>query len=422
MATITRTFGITLNSTYAPVSGVNPIVEVLQLQDMVFDADERLAIYLDTAQAIIDIGSFNIAKIPNLEGDESTIEEALALSKAESESNKIGLKILTRKNNTGNWAEIAEFILLNYGRKDYLDLRTKTGFPARLLERNDALAVQLVDYGDGLLWDVDVITVNFALSIEIEKKNNLEAIEARMAAFELALGRTWTDGNLPLEFPTSSLYGSIGIPGMKNNYAGLSFINASDIPVLMFSSLNKHHGIWSPSAIGGWHWLYDNGNFNIYSSSANTNGSFIGLYKGLNSLPGFPNDRYPTVRTDDANLYFSINGVYSAHINANGVYTAVSDRNKKENLQKTDDIEILKLLLNIPTYTYNFKNSDTRIRNLSCMAQDFYSAFGLGGDVEIDEDDSPTCPSKMLSASDAIGVCMAAIKGLAKQVANLKKP
>lgn len=187
MATITRTFGTTLTSTYVPVANINPTIEVLQLRDMVFDADERLAIYLDTAQAVIDIGSFNIAKIPNLDGDESTVEEALALSKAESESNKIGLRILTRKNNTGVWQEIAEFILLNYGRKDYLDLRTKTGFPARLLEKDDALAVQLMDYGDGLLWDTDTITVSFALSIEIEKKNNLEAFEARISAIELAV-------------------------------------------------------------------------------------------------------------------------------------------------------------------------------------------------------------------------------------------
>ena len=545
MATITRTFGTTLTLTYIPVLGINPIVEVLHLRDIFFDADERLAIYLDTAQAVIDIGSFNIAKIPNLDGDESTIEEALALSKAESESNKIGLRILGRKNNAGSWNEIADFILLNYGRKDYLDLRTKTGFPSRLLEKNDALAVQLIDYGDGLLWDLDLITVNFALSIEIEKKNNLDAIEARMAALELALegrlinlpansllgkgasmgtveaidratfkaadadlldgidssrvvfgddfskslggsvattnsifttsgfidtygtqsifpagvshingfqarhrslsnfwgmqagcqhnipnefyfrtvtagnfnpwNRIWNSGNLPIQYPVTG-YGSMAIPGANAGYAGIQFTSAADNAVLMFNTNTRHHGVFSSSAAGGWHWLYNNGNFSIYSSNAITEGSFIGLYKGLNSLPGYPDSRYPTICTDSTHLYFSVDGIYSAHMTANGVLASVSDRDKKENLQRTDDVKILELLLQIPTYTYNFKKSDTRIRNLSCMAQDFYAAFGLGGDIEVDQDESPTCPSKMLAPSDAIGVCMAAIKGLYKLI------
>ena len=228
--------------------------------------------------------------------------------------------------------------------------------------------------------------------------------------------RIWNSGNLPIQYPVTGGYGTMAIPGANVGYAGIQFTSATDGAILMFGTNTRHHGVWSSNAADGWHWLYNNGNFNVYSSDVSADGSFIGLYKGLGSLPGYPNGRSPTVRTDFSHLYFSMGGVYSAHMSSNGVLTSVSDRNKKENLLRTDDIEILELLLQIPTYTYNFKESDTRIRNLSCMAQDFYAAFGLGGDTEIDEDESPICPSKMLASSDAIGVCMAAIKGLYKLI------
>jgi Chaperone of endosialidase len=230
--------------------------------------------------------------------------------------------------------------------------------------------------------------------------------------------RIWNNGNLPFQYPTPALYGSLQIPGSKNGYAGISFQDCVDGSILMFgTSADTVFGVFKSA---GWIFLYDRGNFSVFSPNVPTEGSFLGLYKGLGSLPGFASNQYPTVRTDANALYFSIGGVYSAAMSQNGVLTAVSDRNKKENLQECDDIEILELLKNIPIYTYNFKNSNTRIRNMSCMAQDFYAAFGLGGDEEIDADDSPTNPSKMLAPADAIGVCMASIKGVAQEVQRLK--
>ncbi|MEG4572649.1 hypothetical protein QUA56_08085 [Microcoleus sp. N3A4] len=183
MATITKTFGTKLLPAYV----ADAIVEVVHFRGMTFDTDELTAFYLDKATAIVDVGSFNIGKIPDLDGDESDIEKALAMTKAESLSNRVGLRFLTRKDNTGSWDEVAEFIILNFGRKDYLDLRGRLGYPAMILEKNDALAVQLVDYGDGLLWDTDFIKINFGVTVEIEKKNNVDALTARISALELAL-------------------------------------------------------------------------------------------------------------------------------------------------------------------------------------------------------------------------------------------
>ena len=164
--TITRTFSTRLTPTYV----ANTIVEVCHFRDVIVATGETCACYLDTANAIIDVGSFAIGKFPNLDEVETEVETALALNKAENESNKIGLRILQRKNNTGDWLEIAEYVLMNYGRKNYLDLRGRLGYPTRLLEKNDALAVQLVDYDDGLLWDTDYIQIDFGVTVEVKKK------------------------------------------------------------------------------------------------------------------------------------------------------------------------------------------------------------------------------------------------------------
>jgi hypothetical protein len=50
----------------------------------------------------------------------------------------------------------------------------------------------------------------------------------------------------------------------------------------------------------------------------------------------------------------------------------------------------------------------------------FYQKFKLGGDEEIDADKSPMAPSRAMASSDAIGVLMGAVRGLAAEVAELK--
>jgi len=181
---ITRTF----TTTFAPNYIANTIIEVIHFRNMVFATDEMVAIYLDTANASMNLGSFNMAKFPEFEGDESDTEKVLLLNKSESQSNKIGLKILKRKNNIGAWNEAAEIILVNRGRKDYLDLRSYTGYPTRIMEKNDAIAIQLVDYGDGLLWDTDFISIDFGCTVEIKKKDDLTALTNRLQALENLLG------------------------------------------------------------------------------------------------------------------------------------------------------------------------------------------------------------------------------------------
>ncbi|MEZ2241742.1 hypothetical protein [Microcoleus sp.] len=192
-----KTFSVQLLPAYV----VDSVVEVIHFRGLTVQSDELVAIYLDQATGCVDLNSMNIGKVPDLTGDETDIEKSLALTKAESNSNKLGLKFLTRKNNTGNWTEIAEFILLNYGRKDYPDFRGRLGYPSRLLELNDAIGVQLVDYGDGLLWDKDLIGLSFGCTIDVSKKNDLTELSARIASLELAL-----EGKL-INLPSNTLLG-----------------------------------------------------------------------------------------------------------------------------------------------------------------------------------------------------------------------
>jgi hypothetical protein len=156
---------------------------------MSFDVDERVAIYLEAFFCNLNLKSFNLGVIPDFDGSESEIEKMAKFNAAEAKSQKVGLRILTRKNNIGDWQERAEIILVNRGRKDYFDLLQPylAKNQVRIFEKNDALAVQLIDYNNGLLKPTDSLGIETAFTITIAKKNSLEAFEARLSALETLL-------------------------------------------------------------------------------------------------------------------------------------------------------------------------------------------------------------------------------------------
>jgi hypothetical protein len=59
-------------------------------------------------------------------------------------------------------------------------------------------------------------------------------------------------------------------------------------------------------------------------------------------------------------------------------WSAVSDRNRKENFLAVDGEYLLGRLRQVPVSTWNYKSQDRSIRHLGPMAQDFSAAFGLG--------------------------------------------
>ena len=185
MDTVTRTFPVNLNNGYT----ANSIIEFCHFRDMVFDTDERVGVYLESFFCNLNLKSFNLGVIADFDGDESEAEKMAKFSAAEAKSQKVGLRILARKNNTGDWGEVAEIILINRGRKDYFDLLIPylAKSQVSILETNDALAVQLIDYGNGLLKEGDSLRIQAGITVSISKKNDIETLQARISALELAL-------------------------------------------------------------------------------------------------------------------------------------------------------------------------------------------------------------------------------------------
>ncbi len=178
MAITTKTFPLSLSSTYVIATNL----ELIQFRNLVFDATDQVSVYLEAIYCNLDIRSLAMQKFPVYDGSETDAEKVTAFYKAQNASQKIGLRILGRKNNTGDWLEKAEIILTNVGRKQNLDLMplymTQAGI--RIMEINDAIAIRLLDYGNGLLKASDRIELEAVLRIEVEKKNDTVALEARL--------------------------------------------------------------------------------------------------------------------------------------------------------------------------------------------------------------------------------------------------
>ncbi|MEG4864495.1 MULTISPECIES: hypothetical protein [unclassified Microcoleus] len=183
--TITKTFPLTLNTS----TSASTVIEVAHFRDILIESGDSVAIYLEAMFCNISLKSFQLMRFPDYDGDENDAERLSKFTESELKSQKIGLRILTRKNNAGNWRERAEVILTNAGRKSYFDLLIPYLAKAqvKLLEYNDSLGVQLIDYGNGLLKENDFIEIECACSVQIEKKNDVEALTARLAALELAI-------------------------------------------------------------------------------------------------------------------------------------------------------------------------------------------------------------------------------------------
>lgn len=84
-------------------------------------------------------------------------------------------------------------------------------------------------------------------------------------------------------------------------------------------------------------------------------------------------------------------------------FNVTSDKNVKENFATVDQKTVLERLSTIPISTWNFIDNDNKTKHMGPMAQDFYAAFGLGGD------------DKHISTVDADGVAFAAIQELNKR-------
>jgi hypothetical protein len=92
----------------------------------------------------------------------------------------------------------------------------------------------------------------------------------------------------------------------------------------------------------------------------------------------------------------SVHGIVATNV------SLTSDRSVKENF-KTIDAPVLQKVAGLPLSEWNFK-SDSGVRHIGPMAQDFYAAFNVGSD------------DKHIAVVDEGGVALAAIQGLNQKV------
>jgi hypothetical protein len=89
-------------------------------------------------------------------------------------------------------------------------------------------------------------------------------------------------------------------------------------------------------------------------------------------------------------------------------WSAVSDRNRKENFLFVDGEDVLARLRNVPVSNWNYRTQESTVRHMGPMAQDFHAAFGLG--------ENPL----MINSVDIDGVNMAAVQALTARTDALR--
>ncbi|SEI57519.1 Head domain of trimeric autotransporter adhesin [Dyadobacter sp. SG02] len=96
-----------------------------------------------------------------------------------------------------------------------------------------------------------------------------------------------------------------------------------------------------------------------------------------------------------------------AYLSTSGVWTSVSDVNRKHRFQPVSTEDVLEKLRKLPITSWSYKTETDNIRHIGPMAQDFYAAFGLGND------------NRGIGTVDADGVALAGIKALEERTRHL---
>jgi len=140
-------------------------------------------------------------------------------------------------------------------------------------------------------------------------------------------------------------------------------------------------------------------------AKANHQGAFVWADAEDADFASTAQDQFSARTTGGARFVSAIDGSGNPTGGVNlaagsGAWSSLSDHALKQNFAPVDAEEVLARLAEVPITTWNYQAQDPTIRHMGPVAQDFYSAFGLG------EDD------RHISTVDADGVALAAIQGL----------
>jgi hypothetical protein len=144
---------------------------------------------------------------------------------------------------------------------------------------------------------------------------------------------------------------------------------------------------------------------------ANSGGrGYLAITTANGSLPGYPTHNYPTLKTDYPTLYFSVNGYYSAYMNAGGIISNVSSKSKKENFENLDKQDILQRINNLNLERWNYTCEEDNIKRIGPYAEEFHKEFNLGGK-----------DNTMIATYDVAGVSIIGIQALSELVKSQEK-
>lgn len=150
------TFSVWLDQN--PIYDSDPfmILDVSSVIDSaVADLDARwkytVSFFLESLRLSVNLPSFPKAKYPITFPDDSTAERAQKLMQVEEQYPKCGLAFLRKKASDAEWMKLSTINLQNRGRESHIPIIVPylSINQLKILSRNDQLAIQKIDYGEG---------------------------------------------------------------------------------------------------------------------------------------------------------------------------------------------------------------------------------------------------------------------------------
>jgi len=144
-------------------------------------------------------------------------------------------------------------------------------------------------------------------------------------------------------------------------------------------------------------------------NSTHTASLVIGLAQTLDGLSSTANSQFSVHAPGGYRFFSNLAMTSGVTLNAGGgAWSTVSDRNTKQSFRDIDGEAVLSRIraMSIPEWSYIAQGDS--IRHVGPMAQDFFAAFGLGGD------------SLSITTSDISGINLLAIQSLLRRADALR--
>ena len=154
--------------------------------------------------------------------------------------------------------------------------------------------------------------------------------------------------------------------------------------------------------------------FGKFASNNGFSGTFVwsdaSATASADTFKNTANNEFAARATGGFRFRTNLTGTTGCNLPAgSGVFNCTSSRYTKENFSAVGGEDVLARLRKVPVSSWNYISEGRQVRHLGPMAEDFYSAFGLGtGNTSI-------------GVQDLAGVSLAAAKALDQRTAELQK-